>query len=50
MNIFRADVLRFFPSKPDRIVWVDGTEEERKRLADEACSTGELKDSLICNI
>jgi phosphoenolpyruvate carboxykinase (GTP) len=29
-------------TKPDRIVWVDGSEEERQRLTAEAISTGEL--------
>jgi len=28
--------------KPDRIVWIDGSEEEKKRLQKEAFSTGEL--------
>ena len=28
--------------QPDRIVWVDGSGEERKRLEDEAVATGEL--------
>ncbi|MGE5473668.1 MAG: phosphoenolpyruvate carboxykinase (GTP) [Ignavibacteriales bacterium] len=32
-------------TKPDRIVWIDGSEEERKRLADEACSTGEMREA-----
>lgn len=32
-------------TKPDRIVWLDGSEEERKRLADEACSTGEMREA-----
>ncbi|MGQ9778939.1 MAG: phosphoenolpyruvate carboxykinase (GTP) [Bacillota bacterium] len=29
-------------TKPDRIVWVDGSEEERERLTAEAVATGEL--------
>jgi phosphoenolpyruvate carboxykinase (GTP) len=29
-------------TKPDRVIWVDGTEEERKKLTAEALSTGEL--------
>ncbi|TCL69326.1 phosphoenolpyruvate carboxykinase (GTP) [Hydrogenispora ethanolica] len=29
-------------TKPDRIVWIDGSEEERQRLTAEAISTGEL--------
>ncbi|NLG84202.1 MAG: phosphoenolpyruvate carboxykinase (GTP) [Firmicutes bacterium] len=29
-------------TKPDRIVWVDGSEEERERLTAEAMATGEL--------
>lgn len=32
-------------TKPDKIVWLDGSEEEKKRLADEACSTGELREA-----
>ena len=28
--------------QPSRIVWIDGSEEEKKRLEDEAISTGEL--------
>ncbi len=31
-------------TKPDKIVWLDGSEKERKRLADEACRTGEIKE------
>ena len=27
---------------PDRIVWIDGSEQEKKRLEDEAVATGEL--------
>ena len=30
-------------TKPDNIVWIDGSEEEKKRLTDEAVSTGEMK-------
>ncbi|MGE5549271.1 MAG: phosphoenolpyruvate carboxykinase (GTP) [Bacteroidota bacterium] len=29
-------------TKPERIVWIDGSEEERKRLTAEAIATGEL--------
>ena len=29
-------------TKPDRIVWIDGSEEERERLTNEACGTGEV--------
>jgi phosphoenolpyruvate carboxykinase (GTP) len=29
-------------AKPDRVVWLDGSEEERQRLTAEALSTGEL--------
>lgn len=28
--------------KPERIVWIDGSEDEKKRLEHEACSTGEI--------
>ncbi|MCX5749763.1 MAG: phosphoenolpyruvate carboxykinase (GTP) [Candidatus Saganbacteria bacterium] len=28
--------------KPDKIVWIDGSDEEKKRLEKEACYTGEL--------
>jgi len=28
--------------KPGRIVWVDGSDEEKKRLEDEAVATGEV--------
>ncbi len=28
--------------QPDRVVWIDGTEEEKRCLEKEACSTGEL--------
>ena len=28
---------------PDRIVWIDGSEEQTQALRDEACSTGELE-------
>lgn len=28
--------------KPDRVVWINGSEEEKKRLEDEAVATGEL--------
>ena len=30
-------------TKPDNIVWIDGSEEEKQRLTDEAVSTGEMK-------
>jgi len=30
-------------TKPDNIVWIDGSEEEKKRLTDEAVSTGEVR-------
>ncbi|MGE5330044.1 MAG: phosphoenolpyruvate carboxykinase (GTP) [Deltaproteobacteria bacterium] len=30
-------------TKPEKIVWIDGSEEEKKRLIDEACSTGEIR-------
>ena len=30
-------------TKPDNIVWIDGSEEEKKRLTDEAVATGELR-------
>ncbi len=29
---------------PDKVVWIDGSEEEKKRLEEEAVSTGELQD------
>ena len=29
-------------TKPDNIVWIDGSDEEKKRLTDEAVSTGEM--------
>jgi phosphoenolpyruvate carboxykinase (GTP) len=29
-------------TKPDQILWMDGSEEERERLTQEACQTGEL--------
>ncbi len=28
--------------EPDRIVWIDGSEEEKERLTAEAASTGEI--------
>lgn len=28
--------------KPDSVVWIDGSSEQKKRLEDEACSTGEI--------
>lgn len=28
--------------RPDRVVWIDGSQEEKKRLEDEAVATGEL--------
>jgi phosphoenolpyruvate carboxykinase (GTP) len=31
-------------TKPDRIVWIDGSQEEKDRLTKEALSTGELYD------
>lgn len=31
-------------TKPDKIVWLDGSEEEKERLIEEACRTGELKE------
>lgn len=31
-------------TKPDNIVWIDGSEEEKKRLEEEAVSTGELTE------
>ncbi|MDD3654427.1 MAG: phosphoenolpyruvate carboxykinase, partial [Desulfotomaculaceae bacterium] len=30
-------------TKPDNIVWLDGSEEERIRLTEQAVSTGEMK-------
>ena len=29
-------------TKPDRIVWIDGSEEQLEALRAEACSTGEI--------
>ena len=29
-------------TKPDKIVWIDGTEEQAEQLRAEACSTGEM--------
>ena len=29
-------------TKPDKIVWIDGSEEQAQALRDEACSTGEM--------
>ncbi|MCI8331771.1 MAG: phosphoenolpyruvate carboxykinase (GTP) [Clostridiales bacterium] len=29
-------------TKPDQIVWIDGSEEQAQKLRDEACSTGEI--------
>ena len=29
-------------TKPDQIVWIDGSEEQAQKLRDEACSTGEM--------
>jgi phosphoenolpyruvate carboxykinase (GTP) len=31
-------------TKPDEIVWTNGSEEEKKRLTDQACASGELKE------
>lgn len=28
--------------QPDEVVWIDGSNEQKKRLEDEACSTGEI--------
>ncbi|NLJ58891.1 MAG: phosphoenolpyruvate carboxykinase (GTP) [Tissierellia bacterium] len=30
-------------TKPSKVVWIDGSEEQLKELREEACSTGELK-------
>ena len=30
-------------TKPDNVVWIDGSEEEKQRLTDEAVSTGEIR-------
>ncbi len=32
-------------TKPDQIVWIDGSEDEMNRLKEEAFSTGELIES-----
>jgi phosphoenolpyruvate carboxykinase (GTP) len=29
-------------TKPDRVVWIDGSDDERERLTKEACETGEM--------
>jgi len=29
--------------KPDKVVWIDGTEGMRKRLEKQACATGEVE-------
>ena len=29
-------------TKPDQIVWIDGSEEQAQKMRDEACSTGEM--------
>ena len=30
-------------TKPDRVVWIDGSEEQLEALRAEACSTGEME-------
>ena len=29
-------------TKPDKVVWIDGSEEQLNALREEACSTGEI--------
>ena len=29
-------------TKPDKVVWIDGSEEQLNQLRDEACATGEM--------
>lgn len=29
-------------TKPDQIVWIDGSEEQAQQLREQACSTGEM--------
>ena len=42
-----ASILRWIDEnvalcQPDRVVWIDGTDEQRDALRAEACSTGEM--------